>query len=512
MTMFAQNTGGFANVSSGGTSVTVSNASDFLDYVSRSGQYTINISGTINLSGMNNVSSNKTIKGGTIAGGGLNLSGVTNVVIKDVTFRDWDDDAINMQNETTHVWVDHCSFTNGYDGAVDIKRGSDYITVSWNHFFNHRKTCLLGHSDSNSSQDSGKLRVTYHHNYFDNTFSRHPRVRFSALCHVYNNYYVGNDYSVASTMGAKVLVEGNYFQDCKNTTLVGYGSSDAGDIVQRNNSFSNSGSPETTGSVSNPPYSYSMDSSSSIPSIVSSNAGPYGGGSPDTPGGGGSGTYYRIQNQGTGLFIDAMGRTADGDICGQYANTNHVNAQWELLDTDNGFFRIKNRGTGMYLDGYGKTGNGWNANLHSDTNHYNAQWEKIGTAEYIRLRNRATGMYLDGMGRTTDGSNLGQYAGTNHVNAHWRLLAVTSGKSVAASVDVVEETIKFYPNPVLNTLHVTVKETSTLSIFNIAGQLLLKKQLSDVNNAVNVSDFSKGIYIVQLESLSDFKQTKLIKK
>ncbi len=275
----AQNTGGFANVSSGGTSVTVSSASQFLDYISRSGQYTITISGTINLSGMNNVSSNKTIQGGTITGGGLNLSNVNNVIIRNVTFRDWDDDAINMQTETTNVWVDHCSFSDGVDGAVDIKRGSDRITISWNRFFNHGKTCLLGHSDNNGSQDIGRLRVTYHHNFFDGTGSRHPRVRFSALCHVYNNYYRDNDYGVASTQDAKVLVEGNYFEDVNDPTLVGYAASSDGDLVQRNNVFSGSGSPESSGSVSNPPYSYSLDNANSIPGIVSANAGP-GGGSP----------------------------------------------------------------------------------------------------------------------------------------------------------------------------------------------------------------------------------------
>ena len=70
---------------------------------------------------------------------------------------------------------------------------------------------LLGHSDDNAGEDAGNLRVTYHHNWFDGSGTRHPRVRFGNPVHVYNNYYNGNEYGVASTMNAGVLIEGNYF-------------------------------------------------------------------------------------------------------------------------------------------------------------------------------------------------------------------------------------------------------------------------------------------------------------
>ena len=51
-------------------------------------------------------------------------------------------------------------------GYVDIIRESNYITVSWNHFHNHDLTSLVGHDD-NYTADRGKLKVTYHHNWFD---------------------------------------------------------------------------------------------------------------------------------------------------------------------------------------------------------------------------------------------------------------------------------------------------------------------------------------------------------
>ncbi|UCF44558.1 MAG: pectate lyase [Planctomycetota bacterium] len=263
----------------GGTVVTVTNATQFLDYIGRSGKYVIQVDGNISLSGMNNVASDKTIIGvgtnGQISGGGLNLSSVSNIIIRNLRFEGSSDDAINVQNSSTNIWIVHCSFGSCSDGQVDIKRGSDYITVSWCHFQNHDHVCLLGHDDDNGGQDIGHLRVTYHHNYFDGTNGRHPRVRFSALCHVYNNYYVNNSsYGVASTCDAEVLVEGNYFNGCDAPTLVGYGSSPDGDLVERDNIFIDyDTTPETRGTVPEPPYSYTMDDGADVPDIVQAYAG-----------------------------------------------------------------------------------------------------------------------------------------------------------------------------------------------------------------------------------------------
>ncbi len=135
-----------------------------------------------------------------------------NVIIRNLNFRGWPDDAINVQMFSHHVWIDHNTWTTGTDGGVDIKRGSSYVTVSCNHADGTDKNMLLGHDDGNAAQDIGRLKVSYHHNWFDDTNQRNPRVRFGDQVHVYNNYYndTGN-YGVASTENAGVIVEGNYF-------------------------------------------------------------------------------------------------------------------------------------------------------------------------------------------------------------------------------------------------------------------------------------------------------------
>lgn len=263
----------------GGTAATttVTTASALTSALNATGAAVIRVSGTITCSGMLRVRSNKTILGNygaTIAGCGLNVSGDRNVIIRNLTFRSWNDDAINVQESATNIWIDHNSFSNGYDGAVDIKRGSDFVTVSWNRVSSHDKTMLLGHSDDNASQDVGHLRVSYHHNWFDGSNQRNPRVRFGNPVHVYNNYYRANGgYGVASTENAGVLVEGNYFENVDDPYHLGEGDSGPGSLVARNNHFVNSPTGQAGGSVASIPYSYQLDTASTVKSIVTAGVG-----------------------------------------------------------------------------------------------------------------------------------------------------------------------------------------------------------------------------------------------
>ncbi|GII81264.1 hypothetical protein Sru01_62460 [Sphaerisporangium rufum] len=260
------------------STVTVSDSSALSSAIRGTNASVVRVSGTLSCSGMLQVGSNKTIvgaSGATIAGCGLNVSRAQNVIIKNLIFRNWNDDAINVQY-STNVWIDHNSLSNGYDGAIDIKRASDYVTVSWNKISNHNKAMLLGHDDGNGGEDRGHLRVTYHHNWFDATTQRHPRVRFGNPVHVFNNYYYANGgYGVASTMEAGVLVEGNYFDNVKDPYHRGEGSSPAGNLVARDNYKVNSGAGDAGGSVASVPYSYSLDSASSVKSVVTGGAGAH---------------------------------------------------------------------------------------------------------------------------------------------------------------------------------------------------------------------------------------------
>lgn len=239
------------------------------------------IAGTITLAADVRVGSNKTVlgqgAGGTITGAGLNVRQAENVVIRNLTLTNVKGDAINVEG-SRHVWVDHCDLSRAGDGLLDVKHGSDLVTVSWNHFHDHHKTCLLGHSDKPEQieRDRGKLRVTYHHNFFDGTQTRHPRVRVAEPVHVFNNYFRGNEYGVASLADAGVIVEGNYFERVESPTHTLYGETkEPGRLVERDNVYVDSGRPETRGTVREVKafYAYTPDPARDVPKIVGDGAG-----------------------------------------------------------------------------------------------------------------------------------------------------------------------------------------------------------------------------------------------
>ena len=69
-------------------------------------------------------------------------------------------------------------------------------------------------------QDTSANYITYHHNWFDHSDSRHPRIRRMSV-HIYNNYYDGiAKYGVGMTNGGSAFVEGNYFRNCPRPMLI----------------------------------------------------------------------------------------------------------------------------------------------------------------------------------------------------------------------------------------------------------------------------------------------------
>jgi len=278
----------------GGPTVTVDNATDFLSAIARPGPLVIRVSGMITLPGpMHDVTSHKTIVGvgstSGITGAGLNIgvpldnsvrtapaNAVRNVIIQNMVFTNAKDDSINVQMFSHHIWIDHNDLSNGYDGLIDIKRGSSYVTVSWNHTHHHAKNMLLGHDDSNGAQDVGNLKVTYHHNWFDQTPQRNPRVRFGEPVHIFNNYYLRNsDVGVACQANSGCVVEGNVFENTEEAYAVDY-AGPRGRMIARNNIFIGESAGGTTdGTVQEPRtyYAYVVDDPNTVKAAVMAGAG-----------------------------------------------------------------------------------------------------------------------------------------------------------------------------------------------------------------------------------------------
>lgn len=139
-----------------------------------------------------------------------------------------------------------------------------------------------------------------------------------------------------------------------------------------------------------------------------------------TPGSG-TGTYYKIRNVATSLYIDGMGRTASGDNAGQYGSSSSYNQQW-TIETVGSYVKIRNRATGLYLDGMGRTSNGSACGQYASSGSNNQQWSRVSVGTNVKFKNRATGLCIDGMGRTANGSDLGQYADGSSTNQQWALV------------------------------------------------------------------------------------------
>ena len=160
-------------------------------------------------------------------GWGVRLKSASNIEVRNIGFMNCNStagDNVGMQQDNDHIWVHNCDMFYGDagsdadqikgDGALDNKT-STYVTLAYNHFWDSGKASLLGLSEDTTTG----LYITYHHNWFDHSDSRHPRVRFYSA-HVYNNYYDGNSkYGAGSTLGSSVFMEANFFRNCKYPML-----------------------------------------------------------------------------------------------------------------------------------------------------------------------------------------------------------------------------------------------------------------------------------------------------
>lgn len=262
--------------------------------------------------------------GASVIGANFMIKNANNVIIRNIQFENafdcfpqWDptdgtNGNWNSQYDNVsivgsqHVWIDHNSFTDAnhldaqepkyfdrfyeqHDGQLDITKGADLVTVSWNHFSNHDKTMLIGGQDT-SAVDVGKLRITIHHNYFENTGQRLPRVRFGQV-HIYNNYYneTANSaflYALGVGVSSQIFAQNNVYLLPKTMTAASIIKSYNGTAVHSEGDMINGkpvdllaayntvNSPHLGNTVNWIPQFYlPVTSSSLVPDLVSGNAG-----------------------------------------------------------------------------------------------------------------------------------------------------------------------------------------------------------------------------------------------
>nr|WP_223192405.1 family 16 glycoside hydrolase [Paenibacillus sedimenti] len=182
--------------------------------------------------------------GAKIKHAALSVKYSSNVIIRNLEFDElweWDEatkgnydkndwDYITVEGASQKVWIDHCTFNKAYDGLLDVKKGSNGVTVSWSTFkgddqsANSWVTRQIDAMEANQSaypmyaylrssavglskddiiaiaagqkkghlvgatefaSDNANLQVTLHHNYYENIQDRMPRLRAGNV-HAYN--------------------------------------------------------------------------------------------------------------------------------------------------------------------------------------------------------------------------------------------------------------------------------------------------------------------------------------
>ena len=208
----------------------------------------------------------------------FSLNGCENLIFRNLAFDGpgpidvGGSDLLTISNGSNHIWVDHCSFTDGMDGNFDINSRADFITVSWCTFqytdkaYDHKVSNLVG-SNGSPSQGVDNLNVTYAYCVWGaGCEGRMPMVRHGNI-HLLNNYYncPGNNSAVNPCTGAEMLVEGCYFQEGMNRV---FHDSDAKAYAFRNNIFKVDFTPSDKGDLTPFPYRYTAVKASKVPALT----------------------------------------------------------------------------------------------------------------------------------------------------------------------------------------------------------------------------------------------------
>ncbi|KAF8596002.1 pectate lyase B [Ceratobasidium sp. AG-I] len=260
----------------GGATVTVSTLAALTSALADDTAKIVLVSGTITGNTVVKVGSNKSVlgkSGASLVGVGLRVNKESNVIIRNLKVSKVlasAGDAIAIQ-ESTKVWVDHVDVSSDrdhdkdfYDGLLDVTHGSTYVSITNSVLHDHWKASLVGHSDSNESEDKA-LTVTFALNKWYNLNSRMPSFRFGTG-HIYNNYFYSSSDGINTRVGAQLLVENNVWEGVSKPLY----STDGGYAVARGNSFGSGTNSAPTGTFTKAPYSYTLIDASAVKSAVTS--------------------------------------------------------------------------------------------------------------------------------------------------------------------------------------------------------------------------------------------------
>lgn len=202
---------------------------------------TFDVDGIIDLASVVDLPSDITIDARgrdiTLTTNGFRIDDSHNIIIMNIAFKDVSGDTgdgVQIMNGSSDIVIFHCSFDNEGlmpfkedipDETISVVWGATDVTISWCRFANHDKVMLIGNGDAPAEIDRN-IRVTFHHNLFENTGRRHPFMRYGQV-DMYNNIirnwrpYLAHTYGTRAQSNGEILSEANYYYQPKPLRFIG---------------------------------------------------------------------------------------------------------------------------------------------------------------------------------------------------------------------------------------------------------------------------------------------------
>lgn len=586
-------TGGVA-----GTTVTVTNYADLKTYAESTTPYTIMVNGTISNGadgGSISIGNNKSIIGvGSTAflfGVGLDIKNHSNIIIQNLkisltgittrtdkagVYSSTGDegspqiltnggDCIGISGSSTNIWIDHCEMfsedpdvqTNKdlYDGLVDVKGQSGFITISWCYFHDQHKGGLVGSSDTDLWADR---KITFHHNYYNKVHLRIPMYR-GATGHFFNNYIVGATDASEIRANTCVRIEKNYYESLHYSI---YTTSDSPGKTERidNIEVARTARAYPADCVADIPYDYSAvltTTTTDVKTLVPLRAGV--GKIGNDCNGDNLGTAYLDLcgicvggNTGkTACVLDCNGvqnGTAFLDGCKICVGGNtgktacDADCTWTEYQAETGTMSsgtVDSNNAGFTGTGFINTANAvgaWyeivvnvpTAGAHNLKFRYaNGSTDRPesvlvnGTQQISSLSFPNTGSFTTWNSaifslNLLQGNNIIRFVSlTSAGAANLDRLDVCQGTSLGVSERNLES-FSAYPNPVTNLLTIELgKEFTTdseIKLYDLAGKLILKKNIKGSTEILNLSGLHSGVYVLKISNADKNIAKRIIKE
>ena len=107
---------------------------------------------------------------------------------------------------------------------------------------------------------------------------------------------------------------------------------------------------------------------------------------------------------------------------------------------------------------------------------------------------------------------------TRFDTSEWDILSANTYEGIGSHTSTLStksnafESFKMFPNPTNgNNIYFSVIEDATIHIYNVLGKLIQSSEVTKSKNSINISELTKGIYLLKINSGKQFITKKLIK-